>query len=142
VTGTYRRLPVDTSLRRPFAITIGLAVGYDDGPTHDPAVAVDTHAQWMKDRIAAGEPYLTGVFTQATLSYAWPRPEHGSEGVARAEPALVFSGDVSVLYAADVTNADVTLMLDDLAGRLGAAFGQTRVYVAYRSTTWVLEATQ
>lgn len=136
----YNRLPADTSLRRPFTITVGLAVGYEDGPTRDPKLATDIHAEWMKGKIAAGDPYLTGIFTEATLSYAWPRPGHGGEGVSRAEPALVFSGDVSVLYQSDLSDGDAMLLLDDLAARLGAALGQTRVYVSYRSTTWVLQA--
>jgi len=35
----------------------------------------------------------------------------------------------------------VEVMLDDLAGLIGAALRQVRVYVAYRDRTWVLERT-
>jgi hypothetical protein len=137
---TYRRLPADTQLRRSFSITVGLVEGYQDCAAHDKSAAIAVHSAWMLDQIAAGQPYLTGVFTAANLSYAWPRPEHGGGGQARVEPAVVFSGEVSVLYQAGLADEKVMRLLDELAARLGSVLGQTRVYVAYRATTWVLEA--
>lgn len=139
-TRVYRRLPAETAERRTFAITASLVEGYEDGPTHPVDDAVKAHAGWMCRQIAEGRPYLTGVFTVGALSYAWPRPELAPEAShATTEPVVTFTGEINVLYNPRLADMAVEEMLDDLAGQLGAALGQVRVYVAYQDRTWVLE---
>jgi hypothetical protein len=45
-----------------------------------------------------------------------------------------------VLYSANLSDDEVVGLLNELAAHLGNALGQTRVYVAYRDRTWVLQA--
>ena len=51
----------------------------------------------------------------------------------------MYSGEVSPLYNADLSDGEVEEILNDLAGELGRAFGQTRIYVAYRDKMWILQ---
>lgn len=140
----YERTPAVTDLRRQFQVTVGLHPGYGQ-ECAGPAVAdlrhrvLAAHGMWMAQRIKDDEPYLTGVFTDVLVGYAWPRPETGQEPVQRLEPGLVFAGEVSVLYAAHVVDEQVAEMLDELAGRLAEAASQERAYVAYRDRTWCLD---
>lgn len=146
---TYQRTPARTDQRRSFRVTIGLHPGYPAGRSpvgyatvSDPAGrVVEAHQRWMAGRIDAGLPYLTGVFTEGWTSYAWPRPETEPDQPpgGAVEHTLVFAGEVSVLYAANVTDEQAEAMLDDLAGVLGQVAGQQRVYVAYRDRTWCLD---
>jgi hypothetical protein len=134
---TYRRVPAATDVRRPFTVVVGRSPGYDGAPNAPTGAAVAAVLVWMKDRAVAAQPYLTGVITEGSVCYAWADDQGGAGGAA--EPAVVFSGDVSVLYAADVTHEEVEAMLDELGGLLGAVLDQTRVYVTYRDSAWVLE---
>ncbi len=124
--------------RRSFAITCGLAEGY--GPetkTHSGEEAVEVILGWQKHNAAAGQAFLTGTVSTGEVVYAWQE----SLGVAGGghEPAAIFSGEVSPLYNADTTDENVEFMLEELAGRLGNALGQTRVYVAYGDKIWILQ---
>jgi hypothetical protein len=142
----YHRVRATTDVRRPFTITCGLVPGYGGKlpvPTADVRIAV---RDWMTGRCERRRPYLTGVLTEGRVAYAWlegdPTGPCSIAGtpVARHEPCLVFTGDVSVLYNPDLVDAEVTGLLDELADAMGRAARQTRVYVAYRDTTWVREA--
>lgn len=140
----YRRVGRD--VRRSFQITCGLVPGYGltDVHTRQATRAVaDSISQWMAGRAAEGRPYLTGVMAAADVLYAWGT-RSGSEH--RAEPCVTFSGDVSPLYHADMSDGEVEGLLDELAAEMGSATRQTRVYVAYSpqwptaGRSWVLEA--
>ena len=37
--------------------------------------AVRTARAWMKRRVAAGQPALTGMFARDEATYVWPRPD-------------------------------------------------------------------
>ena len=66
--------------RRDFRISVGLREGWDaEGRVFDISEAVRTARTWMKRRVEAGEPALSGMFTRAEVTYAWPR-EDGSVG--------------------------------------------------------------
>jgi hypothetical protein len=112
-------------------------------PTADVRVAV---RDWMTERCERRQPYLTGVLTEGRVAYAWLEQDPtgpcdlGGTPVARHEPCLVFTGDVSVLYNPDLVDDEITGLLDELADAMGRAARQTRVYVAYRDTAWVREA--
>src|SRR3982074_168238 len=61
--------------RRDFRISVGLREGWDaDGRVFDVSEAVRTARAWMKRRVEAGLPALSGMFTRAEVTYAWPRP--------------------------------------------------------------------
>lgn len=115
---------------------MGLMEGYDGGShIHEPIEAEQVVLNWMRERKAAGRDYLTGLFTAANLAHA-----SDTAGVGTTEPAVVFSGEVSVTYLPHLSDDEVMLQLDDLAARLGEALGQTRVYISYREQAWVIEA--
>jgi hypothetical protein len=53
---------------------VGLREGWDaDGRVFDVSEAVRTARTWMKRRVEAGQPALSGMFTRAEVTYAWPR---------------------------------------------------------------------
>ena len=66
--------------RRDFRISVGLREGWDaEGRVFDVSEAVRTARAWMRRRVEAGEPALSGMFTRAEVTYAWPR-EDGTVG--------------------------------------------------------------
>lgn len=136
----YAVVPANTDVRRSFAITTGLQEGYGPtGVTHNVNDVVNAAAAWMKSRAAAGQPFITGtVSAVGTVVYAYPTGSGAAE--SGTEPSATFSGEVSVLYSANLADEQVVDLLNNLAASLGNALGQTRVYVAYRDRTWVIQA--
>jgi hypothetical protein len=62
--------------RRDFRISVGLREGWNaEGRVFDVSEAVRTARAWMKRRVEAGQPALSGMFTRAEVTYAWPRPD-------------------------------------------------------------------
>src|ERR1700704_2802829 len=56
--------------RRDFRISVGLREGWDaDGRVFDVSEAVRTARAWMKRRVEAGLPALSGMFTRAEVTY-------------------------------------------------------------------------
>ena len=83
--------------RRDFRISVGLREGWDaEGRVFDVSEAVRTARAWMRRRVEAGEPALSGMFTRAEVTYAWPR-EDGTVGSDR-EPVAVFTGEAVHAY--------------------------------------------
>jgi hypothetical protein len=136
----YAVVSAVTDVRRSFAVTLGLQEGYGPtGKTHTAADVVAAAAEWMKAKAAAGLAFLTGTVSgEGTVVYAYP--DGPGKAASGTEPSTVFGGEVSVLYSANLTDDEVVGLLNELAGHLGNALGQTRVYVAYRDKTWVLQA--
>jgi hypothetical protein len=125
--------------RRDFRITVGLREGWDDdGRVYDISEAVRTARAWMGRRVGANLPALSGMFTRAEVTYAWPRPD-GSAGSDR-EPVAVFTGEAVHAYLGHLPDADIEAMLNELAAKLGAALGQERIYVSFCNRTWILDA--
>jgi hypothetical protein len=125
--------------RRDFRITAGLREGWDEeGRVYDVSEAVRTARAWMKRRVDAGLPALSGMFTRAEVTYAWPRPD-GSAGSGR-EPVAVFTGEAVHAYLGHLPDLEIEAMLNELAVELGAALGQERLYVAFCDRTWILDA--
>jgi hypothetical protein len=125
--------------RRDFRITVGLREGWDaDGRVYDVSEAVRTARAWMSRRVGANLPALSGMFTRAEVTYAWPRPD-GSAGSDR-EPVAVFAGEAVHAYLGHLPDEDIEAMLNELAIELGAALGQERLYVAFCGRTWILDA--
>ncbi len=125
--------------RRDFRISVGLREGWDEeGRVFDVSEAVRTARAWMLRRVEAGLPALSGLFTRAEATYAWPRPD-GSVGSDR-EPVAVFTGEAVHAYLGHLPDAAIEKMLNELAVELGAALGQERIYVAFADRTWILDA--
>jgi hypothetical protein len=94
----------------------------------------------MRRRVAAGLPALSGMFTRAEVTYAWPKPD-GTVGSDR-EPVAVFTGEAVHAYLGNLPDQIVEGMLNELAIELGVALGQERIYVAFCARTWILDAGQ
>ena len=125
--------------RRDFRITVGLREGWDpDGRVYDVSEAVRTARAWMRRRVEAKLPALSGMFTRAEVTYAWPRPD-GSVGSDR-EPVAIFTGEAVHAYLGELPDKDIEAMLNELAIELGTALGQERLYVAFCERTWILDA--
>lgn len=135
----YQIVPGSSGPRRDFRITVGLREGWDaDGRVYDISEAVRTARAWMQRRVEAGLPALSGMFTRAEVTYAWPRPD-GSVGSDR-EPVAIFNGEAVHAYLGHLPDEDIETMLNDLSAELGAALGQERLYVAFCNRTWILDA--
>ena len=125
--------------RRDFRISVGLREGWDaEGRVFDVSEAVRTARAWMRRRVEAGEPALSGMFTRAEVTYAWPR-EDGTVGSDR-EPVALFTGEAVHAYLGHLPDVAIEAMLNELAAELGAALGQERIYVAFAERTWILDA--
>jgi hypothetical protein len=125
--------------RRDFRITIGLREGWDpEGRVFDISEAVRTAKSWMKRRTEAGMPALSGMFTRAEVTYAWPRPD-GTVGSDR-EPVAIFAGEAVHAYLGHLPDEVIEAMLNELAIELALALGQERIYVAFCDRTWILDA--
>ena len=133
----YRIVSGSPGARRDFRITVGLREGWDaEGRVYDVSEAVRTARAWMRRRVEAGKPALSGMFTRAEVTYAWPRAEGGA-GSDR-EPVAIFTGEAVHAYLGHLPEAEIEAMLNELAGELGAALGQERLYVAFCDRTWIL----
>ncbi|HXW72127.1 MAG TPA: hypothetical protein VEK34_11900 [Methylocella sp.] len=133
----YRVVEGSRGPRRDFEITVGLREGWDDeGRVYDISEAVRTARAWMKRRVDAGLPALSGMFTRGEVTYAWPRSD-GSAGSGR-EPVAIFTGEAVHAYLGHLPDEEVEAMLNELAVELGAALGQERIYVSFCDRTWIL----
>ena len=137
--GDYRIVEGSRGSRRDFRITVGLREGWDsEGRVYDVSEAVRTARAWMTRRVAQGLPALSGMFTRAEVTYAWPRPD-GTAGSDR-EPVAIFIGEAVHAYLGHLSDDDIEALLNELAAELGAALGQERMYVSFRDRTWILDA--
>ena len=125
--------------RRDFRISVGLREGWDpDGRVFDVSEAVRTARGWMQRRVEAGLPALSGMFTRADVTYAWPRDD-GSAGSDR-EPVALFTGEAVHAYLGHLPDEAIEALLNELAAELGAALGQQRLYLAFGTHSWILDA--
>ena len=92
----------------------------------------------MKRRVDAGHPALSGMFTRAEVTYAWPRAD--GTVVSDREPVALFTSEAVHTYLGHLSNAAIEEMLNELATELRAALGQERIYVAFADRTWILDA--
>ena len=137
----YAIVPGSRGPRRDFRISVGLREGWDpEGRVFDVSEAVRTARAWMKRRVEAGQPALSGMFTRAEVTYAWSRTD-GTVGSDR-EPVAEFTGEAVHAYLGRLPDADIEAMLNELAAALGAALGQERIYVAFCDRTWILDAAE
>jgi len=92
----------------------------------------------MKRRLERNLPALSGMFTRAEVTYAWPEQD-GEVGSDR-EPVALFTGEAVHAYLGQLSDAAIEAMLNELAAELGEALGQERIYLAFRDRTWILDA--
>ena len=122
--------------RREFKITWGLRAGYGSaGRIYDVEEAIRAAHRWMRERHARGKPFLSGMFTRGEVVYA------GSEADAAhdREPVAIFTGEVLPLYAGDLDDETVRMLLNELASEIGHTLEQEEVHVGYRDRTWTLQ---
>jgi len=132
----YSIVPGSDGPRREFKITWGLRAGYGPaGRIYDLEEAVRAAHRWMRERDARDEPFLSGMFTRGEVVYAGS-PD---EGAHEREPVANFVGEVLPLYAADLDDAKVRDLLNELAGEIGTILEQEEVHVAYRDRAWTLK---
>ncbi len=134
---SYRIVSGSLGPRRDFRITVGLREGWDsDGRVYDVSEAVRTARGWMRRRVEAGKPALSGMFARAEVTYAWPKGD-GTVGSDR-EPVAIFTGEAVHAYLGELPDEEIEAMLNELAIELGQALGQERIYVAFCGQTWIL----
>jgi hypothetical protein len=135
----YRLVPGSYGPRRDFRITVGLREGWDpEGRVFDVSEAVRTARRWMRRRLDAGKPALSGMAARAEVTYAWRKPD-GSVGSDR-EPVAIFNGEAVHAYLGELPDEEIEAMLNELAVELGQALGQERIYVAFCDRTWILSS--
>ena len=135
----YVVVPGSQGPRRDFRISVGLREGWDaEGRVFDVSESVRTARVWMKRRVEAGRPALSGMFTRVEVTYAWPRAD-GTVGSDR-EPVALFTGEAVHAYLDHLSDAAIEEMFNEVATELGAALGQERIYVASADRTWILDA--
>lgn len=137
---SYSQVSAPTLVKRSFAITLGLVQGY--GGSAEPCKREDVClevASYLRARAQSGEPFLPGVVSAVgDVVYAYRDGDSVAHGCF--EPAIAYSGEVSVLYAAHLTDSEVIDALNAMASHLGRFLGQTRVYMSYMDSSWVLQA--
>jgi hypothetical protein len=134
---TYALVEGSRGPRRDFRITLGLREGWEaEGRVYDVSEAVRCARGWMRRRMEAGLPALSGMFTRGEVTYAWRRDD-GSVGSDR-EPVAIFTGEAVHAYLGHLPDADIEAMLNELAVELGAALGQERIYIAFCDRSWIM----
>lgn len=129
-----------TGRRRDFRITVGLREGWtDEGRVYDLAEAVKVAHGWMKQRVEAGLPALSGLFSRGEVAYAWRRDDQ-TVGADR-EPVAIFTGEAIHAYLGGLDDEVIVAMLNDLAAELGEKLNQERMYIAFVDRTWILATT-
>jgi len=117
---SFSAVPTSEGPRREFKITWGLRAGYGpSGRIYDLEEAIRAAHRWMRERDARAEPFLSGMFTRGEVVYA---------------------GEVLPLYAADMDDDTVRILLNEIASEIGRILEQEEVQVAYRDRTWTLKA--
>jgi hypothetical protein len=134
---SFSLVPTSEGPRREFKITWGLRAGYGStGRIYDIEEAIRAAHRWMRERDARAEPFLSGMFTRGEVVYAGSEAESAHD----REPVAIFTGEVLPLYAADIDDDGIRILLNELAAEIGEVLEQEEVHVAYRDRTWTLKA--
>lgn len=120
-----------------FRVMLGLREGYGpNAKTHSLDEVVSLIEAYLEARAVAGKPYLTGMVIGGTAIYAWADQRSGQSGSGN-EPQVIYQGNKIPLYHSGLLEEEVRDLLTELADYLGAALGQTRVYVTYGDSMWI-----
>lgn len=129
---------LQTTERRSFQINIGLMEGYSSGILHTKEEVLDLISLWMRNRMAAKLSCITGgTLIPGTMLYAWDSEATGL--VVNREEVVLFVGEVSPFYNADLSDVEAVNALKDLASFLGEKLNQSRMYVMFKSLIWILQ---
>jgi predicted transcriptional regulator len=121
-------------IARSFRLTVGLIEGYAGGKLHTQEEVGEIIANWLLKQRQNLRPYLPGSITASTMYY------YGREAKKLiVEPIVLYEGDVSPEYNADLDNDDVLLALQELAEILANKLNQTRIYLRYNGMIQILE---
>src|SRR4029077_7575034 len=108
----YVVVPGSQGPRRDFRISVRLRAGGDgEGRVFDVSEAVHTARALMKRRVEAGQPALSGMFTRAEVTYAWPRPD--ATVASDREPVALFTGEAVHAYLGHLSDAAIEAMLNE-----------------------------
>jgi hypothetical protein len=117
-------------------VNLGLKKGYEGFAQEKLAVLDFLTASYLR-ACEEGKNYIPFVVTDTVITYAYlSDPKWGGDGKWHAahEPALALVSDKSPLYAADMSDDEWKILVEQYAADLGAAFDQFRVYVTYTRT--------
>jgi hypothetical protein len=93
---------------------------------------------WLSERAEARKPFVTGVLTEGSVLYAY-----SGESETCFEPVVQFSGILPRGFPTAPKGFENPKsahgVLNDLAGALGEAARQVRVYVEFDGEVWVLQ---
>lgn len=118
---------------RRFEITGGLQEGYEAyGAVHTLGDVVAAHHEWQRTL-----HMIIGVTVSAcTISYGWPVKD---ETKCASEPGFNLSGVMNVQYADKVPDNVASEYLNSLAQLVAERLNQTRVYLSFMGTAYILE---
>jgi len=108
-------------------INIGLKKGYD-GFLQEKAEVIVFLKDLYRKAVTAGRNYIPVGIQKTEIVYAYPTD---GDAFADAEPALTLFSDKSPLYAADMSEEQWKVAVEELASALADRFQQYRVYVTY-----------
>ena len=112
--------------RREFKITWGLRAGYGpSGRIYDLEETIRAAHRWTRGRDSRAEPFLLGMFTRGEAVFAGSETEAAHD----REPVAIFTGEVLPLYAADMDDDTVRILLNELASEIGRILEQEEVHV-------------
>ena len=106
------------------------------GRIYDLEETIRAAHRWTRERDARAEPFLSGIFTRGEVVFAGSETEAAHD----REPVAILTGEVLPLYAADIDDDTVRILLNELASEIGKILEQEEVHVAYRDRTWTLKA--
>ena len=134
---SFSLVPTSEGPRREFKITWGLRAGYGpSGRIYDLEETIRAAHRWTREPDARAEPFLSGMLTRGEVVFAGSETEAAHD----REPVAVFTGEVLPLYAADIDDDTVRILLNELASEIGSVLEQEEVHVAYCDRTWTLKA--
>ncbi|MEI6553806.1 MAG: hypothetical protein WCO09_04505 [bacterium] len=123
---------------RPFQIIIDHKIGYGSNSsviTRKGLVSLVT--KYLKERAANGLPFLSGAVISGDRCYAWPTVKGGA--VAENEPVSIYTGDASLQYHPNLSDADVLAILNDMAAMLAEKLQQSRIFLSYMDKMYVFQ---
>lgn len=119
--------------RKNFKITVSLKEGYALGAKrHRLGAAEKAIADWMKQRLEAGEAVVSGFLHEGKLLF--PAKEHQAR--ITIEPTVVFEGELSSPADVKRSKKEVKETLSSLAETLKSRLRQEAVFVSYRDEHW------
>lgn len=136
----FEEKDLESHERRSFQITIGLIEGYEGTVQHTKEEVITLIGEHTRERLSNFDEdkfcVLGGMLVPATVVHSRSIEKAQHEMVT--ENVLLFMGDISPVYHAEITDEEVIEALKSLASYLGEKLRQGRMYVTYRDKIFVL----